>query len=100
MSETSIGLGRKKRAYHTTPVNVAPLVVSPEAAAQMLGIKLSKLYLLMKQGELENYSCGRARRVVVESIHNYIARRLAESAATGWQTWQHNPRSRRQRERA
>jgi excisionase family DNA binding protein len=79
-------------------VNVAPLVVSPEGAAQMLGIKVSKLYLLLKAGELENYSCGRARRVVVASIHDYIARRLAESAATGWQTWQHNPISRRQRE--
>jgi excisionase family DNA binding protein len=100
MSQTSTGLGRKKRAYHTTPVNVTPLVVSPEGAAQMLGIKVSKLYLLLKTGELENYSCGRSRRVVVASIHDYIARRLAEAAATGWQTWEHNPRSRRWREEA
>jgi excisionase family DNA binding protein len=96
MSQT--GLGRKKRPYHSTPVNVTPLVVSPEAAAQLLGIKPSKLYELLRTGELENYSCGRARRVVVQSIHDYIARQLAASAASGWQTWEHNPIARRQRE--
>jgi hypothetical protein len=56
------------------------------------------LYALMRQGELENYSCGRARRITMASIEGYIARRLAESAATGWQTWRHNPVSRRQRQ--
>ena len=98
MSQSSTGLGRKKPAYHSTPVNVTPLVVSPEAAAQLLGIRISMLYALMRQGELENYSCGRARRIVLQSIHDYIARRLADTAASGWITWPHNPVSRRQRE--
>jgi hypothetical protein len=66
----------------------------------LLGIRLSRLYTLLRAGELRSYNCGRVRRVVVASIHDYIARRLAESAASGWQTWPHNPIARRQRERA
>jgi hypothetical protein len=34
----------------------------------------------------------------VESIHRYIERRLAESAATGWRAWAHNPQARRKRQ--
>jgi excisionase family DNA binding protein len=74
-----------------------PLAVPPEAAAQMLGIKPSKLYELLRAGELSSFSCGRARRVVVQSIINYIERRVADARASGWQTWQHNPRARQER---
>jgi hypothetical protein len=34
----------------------------------------------------------------VESIHRYIERRLAESAATGWRAWAHNPQAGRKRQ--
>jgi hypothetical protein len=54
----------------------------------------------MRNGELRSYSCGRSRRITVESIHRYIERRLAESAATGWRAWEHNPQSRRKRQEA
>jgi excisionase family DNA binding protein len=79
---------------------VTPLAVSPQVACELLGIRMSRLYALMRAGELRSYNCGRARRIVMESIHNYIERQLAESAATGWRTWPHHPQSRRRREPA
>jgi excisionase family DNA binding protein len=90
----------KKRKYTSTPVKMAPLAVPPEAAAEMLGIRPSKLYALLRDGEVQSFQCGRARRVVVESIHDYIARRVADARSSGWTTWPHNPIARRQREDA
>jgi excisionase family DNA binding protein len=43
----------------------------------MLGCSNSTGYELLAAGELESYTVGRARRVTVESIHAYVARRLA-----------------------
>jgi excisionase family DNA binding protein len=91
-------MGRQKRPYHSTPVKMTPLAVPPEAAAQMLGIRPSKLYELLRDGEVESFQCGSARRVVVESIRDYIERRVAAARASGWITWPHNPIARRQRE--
>jgi hypothetical protein len=95
----STGLGHpNKRKYTSTPIKMAPLAVPPEAAAEMLGIRPSKLYDLLRDGEVQSFQCGRARRVVVQSIVDYIERRVAEARASGWVTWPHNPIARRERE--
>jgi hypothetical protein len=77
---------------------MTPLAVPPEAAADMLGIRVSKLYELLRTGEVDSFQCGSARRVVVESIYDYIARRVAAARASGWTTWPHNPIARKERE--
>jgi hypothetical protein len=77
-----------------------PLAVPPEAAGQLLGIRPSKVYELMREGEVQSFQCGSARRVVVQSVRDYIERRVAEARASGWVTWPHNPIARRQREDA
>jgi hypothetical protein len=38
----------------------------------------------MRSGELASYEDGRARRVPMASIQDYIARQLAEADRTGW----------------
>jgi hypothetical protein len=43
---------------------------------------MSRLYRLMRSGELPSYWDGRARRITVASIHDYVARRLADADAS------------------
>jgi excisionase family DNA binding protein len=75
-----------------------PLAVPPEAACQLLGIRPSKVYALMREGELDSFNIGSARRITMASINDYIERRLADARASGWMTWSHNPIARRERE--
>jgi hypothetical protein len=55
------------------------LLVKPKAAWQMLGCSNTHGYKLLAAGEIESFCDGRARKIVVASIHRFIARRLAES---------------------
>jgi excisionase family DNA binding protein len=74
--------------------------VAPQAACELLGISLPFCYHLMRAGELASFRAGRARRITTASIEAYVARRLADSAATGWRVWEHNPAARRDQRRA
>ena len=59
--------------------DIAPLAVPPRDACRLLSIGQSRLYALMRSGELPSYWDGRARRITVAAIHDYIARRLADA---------------------
>ena len=80
MSQLSTGLGHQEKH--------AAIAVPPRAASRMLSLSLSKVYELLRAGELASYSEGKARRVIVASIENYVARQLAAGAGE-WRTWQH-----------
>jgi len=54
--------------------------VTPRQACTALSIGNTRLYELLGSGELVSYRDGRARRILVASIRDYIARRLAEAA--------------------
>lgn len=56
------------------------LVVNPKKACSLLDIGNTRLYELVNKGELVSYNDGRSRKITVESIHAYIARRIAESS--------------------
>jgi hypothetical protein len=58
-----------------------PLVVSPRRAQQMLDIGHSRLYELLSAGELQSFKDGKSRKIVVASIQNYVARKLAANQA-------------------
>ena len=68
--------GRTFKAVPTPP-SVEPLVVRPRDAWRMLGCGNTHGYSLLAAGELETYREGGARKITVESIRRYIARRLA-----------------------
>ena len=53
------------------------LVVSPRRARHMLDIGNTRLYELLQANELTSYLDGRSRKIVVSSIYQLIARRLA-----------------------
>jgi hypothetical protein len=59
-------------------MEVKPLIVSPEGARQLLGgCSRAAVYDLIKSGQIESYSEGKARRITVSSIEAYIQRRVA-----------------------
>jgi hypothetical protein len=55
----------------------APLVVKPREARRMLACSNTRLYELLAARELESFLDGRSRKITVDSIKLYIARRLA-----------------------
>jgi excisionase family DNA binding protein len=58
-----------------------PLVVSPSHACKLMQIGNTRLYELIAAGEIQSYRDGRARRIVMASIHARIARLVAASHA-------------------
>lgn len=60
--------------------DVERLVVSPRRARLMLDVGNTRLYELLKANKLESYVDGRSRKILVASIHRYIADRLADGA--------------------
>jgi excisionase family DNA binding protein len=68
--------------------------VNPRDAGRALGLGISRTYALMRSGELRSYRDGRGRRVLVSSIDEYVARRLADADRTGWRPY--NPQERGQ----
>jgi hypothetical protein len=63
--------------------DLLPLVVRPRDARKLLGsCGTERLYGLLNSGELESFVDGRARWIVVASIHRYIANRLATSGGS------------------
>jgi excisionase family DNA binding protein len=58
----------------------APIVATPNQAIQRLQISRATLYELINNGDLESYTEGRSRRILVQSMDRYIQRRLAEEA--------------------
>jgi hypothetical protein len=53
------------------------LVVKPKVAWKMLACSNTRGYELISSGELDSFLDGRSRKITVDSIRHYIARRLA-----------------------
>ena len=56
------------------------LGVKPKKACQMLDIGNTRLYELLKNRELVSYKDGRNRKILVESIKNYVKRQVEKAA--------------------
>lgn len=54
------------------------LLLTPEQAAAMLQIGRTKLYALMKCGEIPSIPLGRCRRIPRAWLEGYIAAKVAE----------------------
>jgi excisionase family DNA binding protein len=81
MSIASTGLSRAERGGVIGRAEPDSLVVTPKTAWKMLGVSNSTGYKLLAAGELDSVKFGRARRIIVKSIHRLIARRLANREA-------------------
>lgn len=59
------------------PKDVKRLVTSPTGACFMLDCGRDRLYSLLASGEIESFTDGHRRKILVASIDAFIARRLA-----------------------
>ena len=53
------------------------IIVKPRTACRLLSVGNTRLYQLIKTGELDSFLDGRSRKITVASIERYISRRLA-----------------------
>jgi len=51
-------------------------LITVKEAAAMLGISRSLLYSLVMQGDMKSVKIGRARRIPIGEIDNFVAREL------------------------
>lgn len=56
-------------------------LVTVSEAASLMNLGRSLVYSMIMSGELHSITCGRARRVPVSAIDDFIERKLAEAAA-------------------
>ena len=52
------------------------LLYRPEEVSEMLSLGKSKIYQLLRTGEIASISCGRARRVPREALDQWLHERL------------------------
>jgi excisionase family DNA binding protein len=78
----------------TGRADLEPLAVAPRQACVLLSIGNTRLYELLRSGELESYLEGRARRITMQSIHRRITR-LLTSAITASTATEDTPQPRR-----
>jgi hypothetical protein len=55
------------------------LVIGPRRARYLLDCSNTYLYELLNRKELDSYLEGRNRKITMESIHRFIAGRLAQA---------------------
>ena len=58
-----------------------PLLLSPEEAAEVLGLGRSRVYDLMRRRELVSVKIGRVRRIPASSVEAYVERLTATFSA-------------------
>jgi len=49
-----------------------PLLLTPEQAAERLGVRRTKIYELIRAGDLESVKVGRLRRVPADALTDYV----------------------------
>ena len=67
-------------SLHTTD-QLEPLSVSPRQAGQLLNIGQTRLWQLIKEGELQSYKEGRSTKITMRSIRARHERQLAAARA-------------------
>lgn len=59
----------------------ARLLLTVEAAAELLSISRTRMYALIKSGEVASVQVGRLRRIPVSALDNFTARLLSTQHA-------------------
>jgi excisionase family DNA binding protein len=65
----------------TSPAQLAPLLLTPEEAAQVLRVGRSKVYDLIRTGTLRSVKIGGSRRISISALAEFVADLYAEAAA-------------------
>ena len=79
----SVDAQDEQAAGANAPAPLPRLLYTPAEAASVLGIGRSKLYELLRSGELPSIHIGTARRIEATAVDEYIKARRAAAAALG-----------------
>ncbi|MCK1283451.1 helix-turn-helix domain-containing protein [Bradyrhizobium sp. 44] len=60
-----------KRKFVPAEIPVGRRCYTPEQCAEMLGVAMSTLWLILKSGKLKSFKAGGSRRVTLEAFHAY-----------------------------
>jgi excisionase family DNA binding protein len=73
----SVAMSWPPNADHLRPIPgaLAPLLVTPLQAAGLLGISRSKIYALLKAGEIPSVTIGATRRIAHRDLVDYVEQR-------------------------
>jgi excisionase family DNA binding protein len=66
--------GDERAAQSTAAGRAGPLLLTPEQAATCLAICRTKVYELLRQGELESVRIGSSRRIPTAALAEYVQR--------------------------
>ncbi|MDN5003817.1 DNA-binding protein [Bradyrhizobium sp. GCM10027634] len=61
--------------------SLLPLVATVNQSLMRLQVSRPKLYELLNSGEIESFTEGRSRKIMIASMDAYVQRRLAAEAA-------------------
>lgn len=59
----------------------APIAVSPEKAAALTGIGRTRIFDMMRSGELPSFKCGRTRHIRFDDLRAFVDRLAAADRA-------------------
>jgi hypothetical protein len=74
-----IGAAHEHRQHHYI-LAIEPIAVRPAVAFSMIGCGRTRGYELLASGELKSFLDGNSRRILVQSIKDYISRKLSDPA--------------------
>lgn len=69
---------REKPLLSENGRRVAPLLLKPEEVAEALGIARTRVYLLLRAGEIRSVKIGKVRRIPVAALQAYVERLQGE----------------------
>lgn len=69
---------REKLLHTENGRRIAPLLLKPEEAAEALGIARTRVYQLLRAGELGSVKIGKVRRIPVAALQAYVERLQSE----------------------
>jgi excisionase family DNA binding protein len=67
-----VAAGPVKQTVHQQHDLSSRLAVSVEEGARMLGVGRATLYRLVLRGEIDSFTIGRARRIAVATLEQYV----------------------------
>ena len=69
----------REKVFHTEDRRrIAPLLLKPEEAAEALGIARTRVYQLLRAGEIRSVKIGKVRRIPVAALQAYVERLQGE----------------------
>lgn len=62
------------------PTPEGKILLTVEEAAARLSLGRTSVFAMVKSGELRSLKVGKARRIVAESLHTWVADKLADAS--------------------